>query len=65
MNASSENKSMEQKIDSTAFWHIVLPLLTLIIVFAVLFMIYTLPDWALTCSSGLESVRRLASRNTQ
>lgn len=55
----------EQKVDSTAFWHIFLPVLTLVILLAVLFMIYTLPDWALTCSSGLESVRRLASRTPQ
>jgi len=55
----------EQKVDSTAFWHILLPVLTIVILLAVLFMIYTLPDWALTCSSGLESVRRLASRTPQ
>lgn len=55
----------EQNVDSTAFWHIVLPVLTVVILLAVLFMIYTLPDWALTCSSGLESVRRLASRTPQ
>ncbi len=54
-----------KKIDTTAFWHIFLPILTLIVLFVVLYMIYTLPDWALTCTSGLEPVRRLVSRATQ
>ncbi len=54
-----------KKVDATVFWHIFVPLLTLIILFATLYMIYTLPDWTLTCTSGLEPVRRLVSRTTQ
>ena len=51
-------------IQTSTFWHIILPILTLIILMFVLFVIYTMPDWALTCSSNLESIRRLATRTT-
>lgn len=53
--------SSEKKVDTTMFWHVILPILTLIILFAVLFIIYTLPDWALTCRSAPEMIRRAVS----
>jgi hypothetical protein len=53
--------STEKKVDTTMFWHVVLPILTLIILFAVLFIIYTLPDWALTCRPASEMIRRAVS----
>jgi hypothetical protein len=53
--------STEKKIDDTMFWHVILPILTLVILFAVLFIIYTLPDWALTCRSAPEMIRRAVS----
>lgn len=49
------------KVDTTIFWHIILPVLVLVLVLFVLFVIYSMPDWALNCSSDLLPVRRLAN----
>ena len=48
----------------TIFWNVIFPILVIILLLFVLFIVYAMPDWALTCSSGLESMRRLASRTT-
>jgi hypothetical protein len=48
-------------LDTSTFWHIIFPLLSLVILLFVLFVIYTMPDWAITCPAGLQSVRNLAS----
>jgi hypothetical protein len=51
-----------KQLDTTVFWHIILPSLSLVILLFVVFVIYTMPDWALTCSPDLLPLRKLAAR---
>jgi hypothetical protein len=46
------------RLNTTSFWHIIFPVCVIVVFLFILFVIFTLPDWALTCSSNLESVRR-------
>jgi len=48
------------QVDTSAFWHIVFPMLVIFILLFVLFVIFTLPDWAISCSSNLFPLRQLA-----
>jgi hypothetical protein len=42
------------------FWKVVFPILVIVLLFFVLFITFSLPDWALsdTCSSSLVRVQR-------
>lgn len=41
------------------FWHIVFPTLMLLLLLFVLFVVYTMPDWALDCKAGLAPLRSI------
>jgi hypothetical protein len=49
-----------KQVDASSFWHIILPFVVIVILLFILFVIYTLPDWAISCSSDLFPVRELA-----
>lgn len=42
------------------FWKVIFPILALLVLFFVLFVIFTIPDWALsdTCTSSLVRVQK-------
>lgn len=48
-------------LDTTVFWHMILPALVLLLLLFVLFVVYTMPDWAITCRPDLMTVRKLAA----
>ncbi len=50
-----------KQVDNTFFWRILLPALVLVILLFVLFVVFTMPDWALTCRPDLLPVRQLAN----
>ncbi len=50
-----------RQVNNTIFWHMILPALVFVILLFVVFVIYTMPDWALTCSPDLMTVRKLAN----
>jgi len=51
-----------KQLNPSVFWHIILPILSLLLLLCLLYVLFTMPDVALTCSSDLESVRRLSQR---
>jgi hypothetical protein len=56
-----DDKSRTKTLNTSTFWHIIFPILVLAFLLFILFVVYTMPDWALECSPDLMSVRRLAS----
>jgi hypothetical protein len=58
--ADSQSARAKQ-LQTGIYWHIVFPLLVLVLILFVLFVIYTMPDWALTCSEAASPIRRFAS----
>jgi len=51
-----------KQVNPSIFWHIILPVLSLILLLCILYVLFTMPDFALTCSRDLESVRRLSQK---
>jgi uncharacterized membrane protein len=49
-----------KQVNTSTFWHIIFPVLAIIILLFVVFVIFTLPDWAISCSSNLVSIQSLA-----
>jgi hypothetical protein len=47
-----------RQVDTTTFWHIIFPVLVLVILLFVLFVVYSMPQWAIGPSTDLESLRR-------
>lgn len=49
------------QLNTSKYWHIVFPVLVLLLLFFILFVVYTMPDWALDCpdKGGLQ-LRALA-----
>lgn len=62
----AEQTARSKMVDTSNFWRIIFPTLCVVILLFVLFIVFTMPDWALTCEQGLgpvrESIRQL--RNT-
>jgi hypothetical protein len=56
-----EEDARVKVVDNTVFWHMILPALVLIFLCFVLFVVYTMPDWAITCRPDLMTVRKLAA----
>ena len=56
-----DSDTRAKQVDNTVFWHIILPGLVLVLLLFVLFVVYTMPDWALTCKPDLLQVRKLAN----
>ena len=49
-------------LSMVSFWHIIFPIIALIILLFVFFVVYAMPDWALECSTGLAPLRRVVEQ---
>lgn len=49
------------QLNTSKYWHIVFPVVVLLVLLFILFVVYTMPDWALDCpdKGGLQ-LRTLA-----
>jgi hypothetical protein len=61
------SRPRRKEVNTTSFWKILLPIIALVVLFAMLIVVYTMPEWALDdmCSANLLSVRKLANSATQ
>ena len=48
-----------KNLNMSSFWHIVFPTIMLLLLLFVLFVVYTMPDWALDCKAGLGPLRSI------
>jgi hypothetical protein len=62
---AKDDTRSSRTLNAGVFWHVVFPILCLALLLFILWVVYTMPDWALTCSSNLESIRRFASSTSQ
>ena len=53
-----------KELNTVSFWHVIFPMLVLVLLLFVLFVIYSMPDWALECPSGLETLRRVVKESS-
>jgi hypothetical protein len=60
MDNEDNQQTRTKQLDTGNFWRIIFPILCLVLLLFILFVIFTMPDWALTCGTGLESVQALA-----
>lgn len=57
----ADSDTRPKQVDTTTFWRMILPALVMVLLLFVLFVVYTMPDWALTCKPDLLQVRKLAN----
>ncbi len=62
---AKDDTRASRTLNTGVFWQVVFPILCLVLLLFVLWVVYTMPDWALTCSSNLDSLRRFASSASQ
>jgi hypothetical protein len=62
-----DGRARRKTLNTTSFWKILLPIIALLVLFAMLAVVYTMPEWALEdmCSPNLMSLRKLANSATQ
>jgi len=48
-----------KNLNMSSFWHIIFPTIMLLLLLFVLFVVYTMPDWALDCKTGLAPLRSI------
>ena len=54
-----DNQSARSRqVNTTTFWHIIFPVLVLVVLLFVLFVVYSMPQWAIGSDTDLESLRR-------
>ena len=53
----TDSGTEKKKPDLTIFWKIVFPVLTIVLLLFVLFITFSLPDWALSESCGKPELR--------
>ena len=58
--ATKDTRSRE--LNTSSFWHLIVPVLFLLLLLFILFVVFTMPDWALECPKGLTTVESLASK---
>ena len=51
-----------KQLNTSPFWHLIVPFMILLILLFIFFMVYTMPDWALECNTDLLPVRRMVQR---
>jgi hypothetical protein len=51
-----------KQLNTSPFWHLIVPLMILLILLFIFFVVYTLPEWAVDCKADNLPVRALASR---
>jgi hypothetical protein len=58
--ATKDTRSKE--LNTSSFWHLIIPVLFLLLLLFILFVVFTMPDWALDCPKGPTLVETLASK---
>jgi hypothetical protein len=61
-SSTRTNNSRAKNLNTSYFWHIIVPLMFLIILLFVFFAVYTMPDWALDCKPDLLPIRRMVNK---
>ena len=56
---ATTTESRTKELSMVSFWNIIFPIIVLLLLLFVLFVVYTMPDWSLECSAGLEPLRRV------
>jgi len=56
-----------KQLNTSPFWHLIVPFMILLILLFIIYVVFTMPDWALDCKAELLPLRSLAqkiSKNT-
>jgi len=48
-----DNSTRTKELDTSTFWHVIVPVLVLVILLFVLFVIYTIPDYIIPCTDNI------------
>jgi len=49
-----------KQLDTSTFWHVIVPVLALVLLLFVLFVIYTIPDYVIPCADSILKPRGAA-----